>query len=403
MTSGQRPESAIKNVAVSLVGVGAPLLAVGRIPMFIALGTGIVLGLVLMILRDRQGFMTRAKENLLLPALVVSFLIVTTIGAALGERPEVSLPKAADLAMLAVLLWVAVQLARDCTVREARLMILAFLIGVLFAMAFSLGDSLSCIRNLQGSEGYEWCVKRARHRGTAFAVMFPAVAGSAWCLFQGARRGLPAAAALFLFLLALSVLLSNGRTAWVTLAAGTVLLTGLLIWRGHFDGFWKLWVAVPAAAGIYYFILTTVHRSMLASRTSTLDSPEFGAFNGRETAWREAITLWQENPLLGAGVWSYRHLVDHFNHPHNFALELLAETGILGVLTIGAALVVGAGQVLRRTAVGPASAGFAASIACFFLAASAATSVFYGWWLCILFGVVVVGVAAHRIEAEDPA
>lgn len=54
---------------------------------------------------------------------------------------------------------------------------------------------------------------------------------------------------------------------------------------------------------------------------------------GRMIHYAESLAIFQAHPLMGAGIGGYQALTDHV-WPHNFFLELLSETGILGTSVI---------------------------------------------------------------------
>lgn len=68
---------------------------------------------------------------------------------------------------------------------------------------------------------------------------------------------------------------------------------------------------------------------------------------GRLPRWEYTVQLLRENPItgLGLGGWGYAYhgseILSHPTHVHNAYLELYANTGILGVLALVVALVVG--------------------------------------------------------------
>ena len=399
--SGDRLTDPIMLAGMSLMGLGLPLLALGRIPLFVALGGGIVLATIAMLRRDARGLFAAMIARPLIPLLGAAVFVSLLASAFLSHRPAVTLLKVGDLAALFVLLWLAMAIVSRCSPREAWALVLAFTLGMVAALFHSLGDATACTYNEHIDDLYKWCVKRGRHRGTAFAVMFPVMVGLV--LHWRDRRGLSAwwgTGLVLIGLMALAVFLSNGRTAWGTLFAGLVFLSALGIAHGHLRRLWQVWIASGLAFGGWYLITISFQARVLVSR-GDVTSGDYGAFNGRETSWTEALRLWQENPVLGVGVWNYRDLIDHFNHPHGFLPELLSDTGTVGTVLVLTILVVLALRLWRGGAAGPLTAGCAAAFASYFVAASAATSIFYGWWLCVLFGVLILGAAARRIEAAD--
>jgi hypothetical protein len=76
--------------------------------------------------------------------------------------------------------------------------------------------------------------------------------------------------------------------------------------------------------------------------------------NSRWTWWKEAWRLWEDAPLLGQGAGSFavarrpiRENTTFATEPHNLALQFLAETGLVGLLLLGGAWVVGGLALVR--------------------------------------------------------
>lgn len=68
--------------------------------------------------------------------------------------------------------------------------------------------------------------------------------------------------------------------------------------------------------------------------------------------WDQAISIWQENPMIGTGLGDFRHDIRHrietkqtallvsYKHAHNIFFDALATTGILGLLGLTVAVFV---------------------------------------------------------------
>src|SRR5207237_9321541 len=79
--------------------------------------------------------------------------------------------------------------------------------------------------------------------------------------------------------------------------------------------------------------------------------------NNRWTWWKETLEEARDHPLGGAGAGAFRlvheprHVADSVIEPHNLALQLLAETGIVGLLLglgAGVAALLAVRAALRR-------------------------------------------------------
>lgn len=60
---------------------------------------------------------------------------------------------------------------------------------------------------------------------------------------------------------------------------------------------------------------------------------------GRSIRWLAAISIFQDNLLIGGGIGQY-HALTGYPWPHNFFLELLSETGIVGTIVFISILIV---------------------------------------------------------------
>lgn len=128
--------------------------------------------------------------------------------------------------------------------------------------------------------------------------------------------------------LALGVVFSYARTAWIGLMAG-LLLFGLL--RG------RRWFVVAAGAMALVVALGLVIEPSLRARAGTLlasgDDP-------RLRLWQTALRMAADHPILGAGIGSFGSLFEQYKvpgwymahgHPHSDPLNYLVETGIIGL------------------------------------------------------------------------
>ncbi len=74
--------------------------------------------------------------------------------------------------------------------------------------------------------------------------------------------------------------------------------------------------------------------------------------------WQIALSVWQENPLLGTGIGDFKHetksriekgltnLMDNYGHAHNIYLDALATTGLLGFSALLVAFFLLPGRIL---------------------------------------------------------
>lgn len=71
-------------------------------------------------------------------------------------------------------------------------------------------------------------------------------------------------------------------------------------------------------------IFTNIESSVM---TSTLEEGDAG----RQLLMLQALQIFKDNPLFGAGIGGY-HSISGMVYPHNFVMELLAETGLFGTI-----------------------------------------------------------------------
>ncbi|WP_416900369.1 MAG: O-antigen ligase family protein [Minwuia sp.] len=386
------------------LGAAAPLLSLGRITMLAVFAGGVLFGLAAIFLTCPGELASLARRNLTLIVPAGLFLVFGLISSLISVAPVESSLKVGDLAVQFLLLYAALAVVTLCPPEARARTVTVFLAAMGASVLYTLGDSSACVANGELTELYRWCSKRARHRGTAFSVLLPLAVGL-WLAGggPGARRRIGLKEAALVFLFAVAVFLSSSRTGTVVVFGGVAVLLVLALFQGRIRDVWLAAPAVLLALGFSVLVFSMYAPDFSAARLDTTHA-QLGAFGGREAAWRAAVESWLIEPWLGIGVWNFREFHDHFSHPHNFALEILSETGILGAAAIGLLLLVTAWRLLRLLGQGFAVTGMLAGIAAFFAAALAATSIFYGWWLCILFSVLTVGTAAvvAQVRREVP-
>lgn len=182
--------------------------------------------------------------------------------------------------------------------------------------------------------------------GPVLAVLSPFVLLAAHDRFGW--RGLAVA---FVFL-GVPILLAGSRAAWVMYA----LVCVVLAWRETRStrGFALALVAFAVLAGAMVTVAlqdsqrfgSRVERSLLLLRGT--ESAVDDASAGRISIWRTAVAMWRAHALTGVGVRGFRYAYpayagpkDRFidtasdtgaSHAHQIVLEILSETGVLGLL-----------------------------------------------------------------------
>lgn len=135
----------------------------------------------------------------------------------------------------------------------------------------------------------------------------------------------------------------------------------------------------------------------------------------RDSIWRFACAHIKEHPLIGMGLDASRGfhqmVVIRGNlmrviplHPHNGSLQIWLETGVIGTLLAGAALIVG-GVALTRIIKTRAAAGAASgAIAAFAVSFNVSYGVWQEWWWATAFAAAAMigAIAADDASPEAP-
>lgn len=146
--------------------------------------------------------------------------------------------------------------------------------------------------------------------------------------------------------------LTQSRSGWIGVLAGLVVTISLLgLRRGvrRFLLFLFLAPVVLAVAGFLVWMLSPMVQNRVA---------EALAGNIRLQLWHDTWLMIREQPWLGWGPLSYRWIYPHFWHhmdsyldpqyAHNDYLHTWAEYGLVGLLLVVGAALVGAGTMIRR-------------------------------------------------------
>ena len=103
-----------------------------------------------------------------------------------------------------------------------------------------------------------------------------------------------------------------------------------------------------AVAALAIYGLSFVPRESVERLGDTTAEVSDGDWNGRLPTWNEALRMVAERPLTGVGVSAFHvGAVETRAAPHNLALSILAELGLIG-FTIFSAILVGCGVVALR-------------------------------------------------------
>lgn len=197
-----------------------------------------------------------------------------------------------------------------------------------------------------------------------------------------------------------AVFVCGGRSGWLAMGASSLVFLvfasryhGLIIHRWH----WLLGVAAiitgPLLYGLANGLAIMKERVLLASET-------LGPGAGRLDIWKFAWEHMFDNPITGIGLNAFRQLefppegLASHSHPHNFILQIMLETGVLGSVAVAVMLLYVFYNFFRYAQGNLYGLAGLASLIAFCVAALTNTSIFHGWWL--LFFIVPV-IFATRI------
>lgn len=179
-------------------------------------------------------------------------------------------------------------------------------------------------------------------------LLLPSVALAAW----GRDRRLQGLAAVAAALLALALLLSQSRGAWLGAAAGLVAMPALRYRRGWIVPAVALAVAVGVALALGPGQITQAILPPSAAEEVTINT-----LPGRLELWTRALAMLHDFGVAGAGPGQFEPLVmvlyppfftgllGGFQHAHNLYLQMAVDFGVGGLMAL-LALLLGIGASL---------------------------------------------------------
>ncbi|MCK5528148.1 MAG: O-antigen ligase family protein [Kiritimatiellae bacterium] len=239
-------------------------------------------------------------------------------------------------------------LVTSTLVDKQRQLLLAFLclLGGTLAIAGYIalriipqGDTIWWIHKIPHNlPGPVLCFINRNHFAGYLAMLCPAALA---LFFYNAKSKRPLSAILNLAtfaVISLTIALTMSRGAVVSYGAGMLIL--LLVYLTH-----RRWI--PAAIMIFLGLavivsITVINNQQFNDRMSTLRAPlEKGNFDERIDEWKTCGTIWKTYPIFGAGPDAYRMVFpqhrttsrrEYATHAENEYLQLIADTGIVGIL-----------------------------------------------------------------------
>lgn len=398
-----------------LAGLRSPLTPIWLVVFLLPFGRGselgtllCMLGAILLFARDRHALTGHAGARLLL------WLWAAYFGAALLSAPFAVDPARSWSSVAAYLRFAPFGLYVCFAVRRAARLDALCLATAVVAALWAL-DAWVQILTGYSLGGHAEALRISGIFGAGDLKLGPVLASLAPFVLWAARRrfGRGGLVASMLFLLG-PILMAGMRSAWVTYAV-VVLAFAWLEARGplRFAG-WVLGAAVIAAAAMGVAWKTSARFDARMDRTLTALHDTRHAFNyavsGRLDIWRVTGRMIAAHPVAGVGVRDFRIAYPHYAsphdefvtvqacgvgegacHPHQIVLEILADTGAVGLALwlAGVALALrawrAAGAAARRRAF-PVTVALAATVFplnSHFAFYSAWWGLFF-WWLLAL-------------------
>ena len=184
--------------------------------------------------------------------------------------------------------------------------------------------------------------------GALAYLLLPAVALAFW----SQRRLLQALAALTALMLALALLLSQSRGAWLGVAAGLLLMPALPYRR------WRIGAAALLASTLVLGLILGPERMQgLLFPAVVAEEAAVNTLPGRLELWTRAVAMVRDFGVAGAGPGQFEQMTlvlyppfftglqGNFFHAHNLYLQAAIDFGVLGLMAL-LALLLGVGAAI---------------------------------------------------------
>jgi putative inorganic carbon (hco3(-)) transporter len=159
--------------------------------------------------------------------------------------------------------------------------------------------------------------------------------------------------------LLIAIIMSWSRGAWIGLAAAMLIVAlalprdtkrGILFFGGIFAVIAVMWLAGVLPRSVVDRLSSSTQEFFAFEDVRGIDiTPENYAVAERLAHWQAAINMATARPWLGVGLGNYDVVYPQFRlinwyeplgHAHNYYLNILAETGIIGLLVYGKVCVI---------------------------------------------------------------
>lgn len=393
----QEEKQILWRASAMLLGMALPTVLVGKAIMFAVLCLGMLVGLLAT--KDES---LRATLKLLAGSrvawLVVALLAAFLPGVAWGINPSFAFEKWLQMLLVAVCSGALFVTLREMPGRHLELLMKVLCISTLLMAAISLLDAVLGDPRLSAAlHGPDKATTQYRLNfvSSALAVLLPFVWARLWLKARdgealAVRIAIPATAFSIL-----AALVCGGRAGWVGLFAALMLFAwlggryhSLVLHARH----WLYGLGVLLGGlGLYALAYGWDFMWQRASIVGEMGKGR-GMLSGRLDVWHSALVHLWDMPVFGIGLMNFRNLPDAADmHPHNWFLQLLLETGLVGTaffIALMAIVLARFGRFAKGTLYGVAAVS---SLTAFLISGLANTSIFNVWWLTYLVFICLVG------------
>ena len=218
---------------------------------------------------------------------------------------------------------------------------------------------------------------------------------------------------LSLFILCITILLSGTRSAWLMMAFTLLAFWITYVKENRFKLFYKaLFASLVLMLCLWY--ISPEFQARIDRSLNALDGTQSGvdfALANRLPIWKTSWNMIEDHPVNGVGAHAFRKAYPEYAevddvwqsqggvgmHAHHWVLEVLAETGIIGLLLILFAIFK-LYDFLKRYSNGVYSWAFSVALISIFLPITSTYSIFASFWsICIWF----IGAGLIAVSKKD--
>ncbi len=395
-------------IGIFALGAAIPLLIAGRG----ALGVAAVLALACLLTsvpgRDLARGINEAFKSPLGGAVWLTFavwLVSVAVSPEIGRSAMIWL-RMVVLLTVGTALAVVLRQREDLLERTLRMLVIASFAGVVLGLAaLHLGpESFAWLR---GHASDAVATEILKSYGTAIACLMPVVLWAGW-----RAGGVWRLIVLVFQVLAVALLFSlQSRSGLVAAGLGLGVVAAWLALRPL--GRWGVVAVILVAAGLLVAVFLDNERNNTIE--AALGLPTWLVDAHRQAIWNFALSSFGYAPWFGTGFDMISELpgaqeivagstVEVLpSHPHNFAIEVLIETGAVGFAVFAMTLVLllaGGLRALRRC--GAAGAALLGLSAAFWFASLVSYSFWSFWWQAtyvLLMALVVAALSPGQVSA----